>query len=216
MQLCEKYRPQSWADVIGQGKAIAKIRRYGAGGYGGQAFWISGQTGTGKTTLARLIAGEVAGRICIEEVAGRSLTVGLLADWRRKRHLYGLGKGGWAFIVNEVHGLRKDVLEELLVFLEPIPEHCVVIFTTTCDGQEHLFENQADAGPLLGRCVRVELARRDLTRLFAARCQAIARAEGLDGQPMARYVRLLQTHRNSLRAALQAVQAGEMAKCARG
>jgi hypothetical protein len=35
-------------------------------------------------------------------------------------------------------------------------------------------------------------------------------AEGLDGRPIEQYVKLLQTHRNNMRATLQAVEAGEM------
>ena len=52
MNLYEKYRPQTFEEVLGQDKAVAKIRRIIDRGWGGQAFWISGASGTGKTTLA--------------------------------------------------------------------------------------------------------------------------------------------------------------------
>ena len=48
------------------------------------------------------------------------------------------------------------------------------------------------ADGLDGRCVDLPLARRDLAKPFAARAQEIAKREGLDGKPLAAYVRLCQ------------------------
>ena len=61
---------------------------------------------------------------------------------------FGMGdKNGWALIINEAHGLRKDTIRQLLVTLERIPTHVCWLFTTTNAGQEALFDG-IDAGPL--------------------------------------------------------------------
>jgi DNA polymerase III delta prime subunit len=126
-------------------------------------------------------------------------------------HLKGFGeRSGRAFIVNEAHGLRKDVIRQLLVTLERIPAHVVWIFTTTVEGQESLFEDYNDASPLLSRCLRLDLSRRNLAKAFAARAQEIAKSEGLDGAPFGKYLQLAENCRNNFRAMLQAIEGGEM------
>ena len=60
MQLHEQFRPTTWSEVIGQDKVLAKIGRLRKRGLAGRTYWLSGQSGTGKTTIARLIAAEVA------------------------------------------------------------------------------------------------------------------------------------------------------------
>ncbi|HLJ96275.1 MAG TPA: AAA family ATPase [Gemmataceae bacterium] len=209
--LFERYRPRSFAEVVGQDKVVARIQALAKRGLGGRAFWLTGQSGTGKTTLARLLAAEVADDFMIREIDAGTLTVSALTELEQETALSGWGnKAGRAVIINESHGLRRDTIRQLLVTLERIPGHVLWIFTTTNEAQEALFEDYPDASPLLSRCLRLDLARRDLAKAFALRAQWIAQQEGLDGRPLDTYLRLVQKHRQNLRAVLQEVEAGAM------
>lgn len=66
LSLYEQYRPTTWADVVGQPKVVARIQLMAKRGLTGRAFWLTGASGTGKSTIARLIAAELGGAILLE------------------------------------------------------------------------------------------------------------------------------------------------------
>lgn len=210
--LAERYRPSSWSEVLGQDRIVAVVDRLRAAGtLGGRAYWLSGKSGTGKTTIARLLAREVADDLNIVELDAGALTVAALRDIEAEAAMYGLGRRtGRVYIVNEAHGLRRDTIRQLLVALERIPGHVAWVFTTTKTGEGALFEDIDDAGPLVSRCLCLGLAERGLADLFAERALAIAHKEGLGGKPIQAAKRLVNECTANMRAVLNQIEAGAL------
>ena len=213
MKLFEKYNPRDWSEVIGQTAALRQIQLLARNGLGGRAYWIAGPSGTGKTTIASLLAAEVADEFTTIAADAAGLTIKDIDDMERQASGRSLGKGGWAFLINEAHRLRKDTIGRLLNALDTgrIGRHVMWVFTTTDEGEALLFDGAIDAHPLVSRCTVLKMApRRQLELDFAMHCRRVAASENLDGKGIDDYVRLVRLHKLNLRACLQAIEAGDM------
>jgi len=209
MQLHEQYRPKDFDDVVGQNRALKKLKTLKRRGLAGRAYWISGKSGTGKTTIGNLIADTVADDWTTYQVDSSTCTMKTIQEICRKFSFRTLTADGYAVVVNEAHGLRKDVIRHLLDVLEDVPDNVVWVFTTTCDGQESLFEDHIDSHPLLSRCQVIGL-QHNVRKAFARRVKEIAEAEDLGGKEMIAYEQLAARCKDNMRAMLQEVEAGEM------
>lgn len=200
--IAEKYRPRTLADFIASPDVLTAVHYWIARGLGGLAFWIAGPTGTGKTTLARILAAQVADPMNTEEFdSADQLTNSELHRVANGLHCTGFGRGGRAVIVNEAHGLSRSAVRQLLGVTEPIPSHATWIFTTTHHGQANLIDG-IDGQPLIDRCKQIPLNAADLGPAFQVRFLEIAAAEGFDVSPFLA-AELLRKNKYSLRAALE-------------
>jgi len=208
--LFEKYRPKTFDEVLGQDKVVKKVKLLLSRSWGGRAWWIAGASGTGKTTIARIIAQHGADPFYITEYDSADAMNVSEIDRLEQDMCYLAPKGGRAYIINEAHGLRKPIIRRLLGLLERIPRHVCIVFTTTKMGESSLFEDQIDAHPLLSRCAKIELTNQGLAKVFAEHCRVIATKENLNGKPLQSYIKLAQSCKNNCREMLMAVESGDM------
>lgn len=213
MQLWEKYKPNSWSELVGHKQVDRTVQLHkDRGTLGGRAIYISGPSGSGKSSIAWLIATEVADPWNIRVMDAGPLTGNRVLELEDSLATFGMGeKTGRAVIINEAHALRGEAIRQMLTCFEGgrIKEHCLWILTTTADGHKQLFDG-IDADPLLSRCLCFQLRSAQYLEAFARRLQEIAEAEGLGGAEPREYVELAKRCRVNFRAMLSALEAGEM------
>jgi DNA polymerase-3 subunit gamma/tau len=154
-----KYRPQVFADLVGQEHVTAVLARALETKRIAHAYLFTGARGVGKTTSARILAkalncerrasGELKGpdpcntcTSCVEITSGVSLDVSEIdgasnrgiADVQALREKVRFSPTGGRYrvsIIDEVHQLSNDAFAALLKTLEEPPPHLVFIFATT-------------------------------------------------------------------------------------
>lgn len=211
--LYEQYRPRTWDDLVGQDKLIAKMSVLRRRGLVGRVFWVTGDSGTGKSTAARLIASEIADDYAVVEIDAQDVGMDRVREFERMCQFKPLGKGCHVFIVNEAHGLSSKVVSRLQTVLEQdnVQRNSTWVFTTTFQGARKLFDDAFDACPFMSRAIELTLEHgEDVVLAFAVRARKIAQTEQLDGKPLEDYVRLVRQSGCNMRKVLQRIEVGEM------
>jgi DNA polymerase III subunit gamma/tau len=175
--LARKYRPQTFDEVVGQAHVTHTLSNAISSDRVAHAIMFSGPRGTGKTTVARILAkamncleGPVPEpcnqcRSCREIRAGSSVdvyeidgasnnSVDQVRELRENVRYTPIHSRYKIYIIDEVHMLSIAAFNALLKTLEEPPAHILFMFATT--------EPQKIPITILSRCQRHELRRIDL------------------------------------------------------
>lgn len=213
MNLAEQLRPTCLEDLVGherQRKQLEVVRN--TTGLIGQAFWIVGPSGTGKTTMARIIASEVADDIAVEEIDAIDLSLEKLREFEKRGAHPPLFGRGYAFIVNEAHNMRAQCVSRLQTVLESdAMRNSVWVFTTTDAGQLRLFDGKFDGFPFLSRCIHLYLESTDDVQLaFAEHLRSVALENGLGPDDLDVYRDLVSGFHGNMRLCLMHLASGAL------
>jgi DNA polymerase III subunit gamma/tau len=189
-----KWRPQTFADVVGQEHITTTLKNAILNNRIAHAYLFAGPRGCGKTTTARILAKSLNctnsknGEPCNEcEMCQSFLTSQTLdiieidgASNRRIEEIrtlresvkYAPTKGNYkVYIIDEVHMLTTESFNALLKTLEEPPEHTIFIFATTDVHKVPL--------TIISRCQRFDFRRIEMT-VIKNRLKEIADAEGIE------------------------------------
>jgi len=150
-----KWRPRDFDEVVGQSHVTKTLRNACLSGRVAHAYLLAGPRGTGKTSVARILAKalnclnpEVSKRPCNEchvctavnegrfldliEIDGASNRgIDEIRDLREKVN-FRPNEGRYKiYIIDEVHMLTREAFNALLKTLEEPPEYVVFVFATT-------------------------------------------------------------------------------------
>lgn len=201
--LYRKFRPDNFADVKGQDPIVTTLTNQIRAGRVGHAYLFCGTRGTGKTTVAKILAKAVN---CLHPVDGspcnqcemcRAIQAGTAMNVIeidaasnngvdnireiREEVAYRPAEGNYkVYIIDEVHMLSPGAFNALLKTLEEPPSYVIFILATT--------EAQRIPVTILSRCQRYDFRRISIDTI-AARLSELLAAEGVEAEEKAvRYV----------------------------
>jgi len=192
--LARKYRPQTFAEVLEQGHITRTLGNALSAGRVAHAILFAGPRGTGKTTIARILAkalncqaGPAAApcnqcRSCSDITAGRAVdvyeidgasnnSVDQVRELRETIKYMPAHSPYKIYIIDEVHMLSTPAFNALLKTLEEPPAHVLFMFATT--------EPHKIPITILSRCQRFDLRRIRFSSI-AGHLTAVCRNEGVE------------------------------------
>ena len=197
--LARRWRPPRFSEVVGQDHIVTTLQNAIAQGRVGQGYLFIGTRGTGKTTLARILAKALnclssdkpvtepccecascqairdGSSLDVIEIDGASnRTIDNIRQIRDTVSIAPVSSRYKIYIIDEVHMLTKEAFNALLKTLEEPPAHVKFFFATT--------DPQKIPPTILSRVQKFELRRMDWNTLndYLSR---MAEKEGLKASP---------------------------------
>ena len=131
--LYRRIRPKGWEEVLGNEANIAQLQKFVKDPNRPHTYLFIGDSGCGKTTLARILASELgASEFSIREIDCAD-TRGIDAARSIKEFSRYMPIGGetLVYIIDEVHKATADWQNAMLKILEDSPAHCYFLLCTT-------------------------------------------------------------------------------------
>lgn len=131
--LYQKYRPKKFSDVLGQEHVVKTLQGALKEKHPGHAYLFVGSRGTGKTSVARILARELgAEEADIHEIDAATYTgVDNIRQLREEAAVMPFQSEKKVYIFDEVHMLSRGANNAFLKLLEEPPAHVAFILATT-------------------------------------------------------------------------------------
>ena len=192
--LARKYRPQTFEQVVAQAHITQTLTNAISSGRVAHAILFSGPRGTGKTTVARILAKAMNCKdgptpvpcnvcsSCNEITAGKAIdvfeidgasnnSVDQVRELRENIKYMPAHSSYKIYIIDEVHMLSTAAFNALLKTLEEPPSHVMFMFATT--------EPHKIPITILSRCQRHDFRRMDLNSI-STHMASLCRREGFE------------------------------------
>lgn len=136
-ELYKRYRPQNFQDVVGQKDAVRMLVEMGKKGSIPHTLLFTGESGCGKTTLARILRDKLkCGDKDFQELnAADDRGIDMVREIRQRSGLAPIQGPCRIWLIDEAHQMTPQAQESFLKLLEDTPKHVYFFLATTDPGK---------------------------------------------------------------------------------